>query len=669
MQSANMVDRVRQEVAIHSRLKHPSILELFTFFEDADYVYLVLELGENGELQRFLKQTKKIMSEKEAAHIVGQVVDGLLYLHSHQILHRDMSLSNLLLTRDMQVKIADFGLATQLTRPDERHMTLCGTPNYISPEVASRLAFYLHIPFFSAIKHTFQCRSSHGLPADVWGLGCMLYTLLVGRGPFDTNEVKSTLSRVRNGKYTMPDHISIEAKDLLYRLLQKVPRDRISLLDVLKHPFMVKNGLSLVQTADSGILTMSSAKDISSRQPLQVLRHFRSEERLNVAKNLPKHMLVDRVKSDSMTDLVQRMDRIRMPEKRSYLETNPENQENILKPASLMGSICDQRESPACHPKLCTLRLLPMRHRTKTAILTLNDSGDVVLEFLKHSQKMKDDRIVEVVKIDSAGERISIFKPKDSQGIQIESKPVEIPRNNLDGVFKSYSYTSLPDKYCKRYLYAARFVEMVKAKTPKVTWYSPRAKCQLMETLQDFEMQFYKGGSVSLSKGIEVKIVDEVGRSVTVQEAYPSSGLSETMQNMFKYYRECLDCVLQLEKTLTNIDPVRMFPSINGRKPNPNSLVQSPRQTQSELLTPPKTPVFQMPSFAMSSALESVQGYAANQYENDHLNFNFAPSKQDNPPVPQFFLRNQMDDYFSTPLSSRTDTNLFHPHQRPKMRR
>ena len=142
MQNHKLVGRVRQEVAIHSRLKHPAILELYTFFEDENFVYLVLELAHNGELQRYLRQAKHVMSESEAASIIRQVVSGLLYLHSHRILHRDMSLSNLLLTRDMQVKIADFGLATQLTQPDEKHMTMCGTPNYISPEVASRWVLY-----------------------------------------------------------------------------------------------------------------------------------------------------------------------------------------------------------------------------------------------------------------------------------------------------------------------------------------------------------------------------------------------------------------------------------------------------------------------------------------------------------------------------------------------
>ena len=80
--------------------------------------------------------------------------------------------------QDLNVKIGDFGLATQLHSPQERHLTMCGTPNFISPEVATR--------------------SSHGLEADIWGLGCLLYTLLVGTPPFDTTGVRSTLTKVYN---------------------------------------------------------------------------------------------------------------------------------------------------------------------------------------------------------------------------------------------------------------------------------------------------------------------------------------------------------------------------------------------------------------------------------------------------------------------------------------
>uniref|UniRef100_A0A2C9KH76 Protein kinase domain-containing protein n=1 Tax=Biomphalaria glabrata TaxID=6526 RepID=A0A2C9KH76_BIOGL len=87
---------------------------------------------------------------------------------------------------------------------------MCGTPNYISPEIAMR--------------------SAHGLEADVWSLGCMLYTFLVGRPPFDTDAVKSTLNRVISAEYRLPSHLSPEAKDLIQGLLCKNPKDRIPLI-------------------------------------------------------------------------------------------------------------------------------------------------------------------------------------------------------------------------------------------------------------------------------------------------------------------------------------------------------------------------------------------------------------------------------------------------------
>ncbi|XP_040917085.1 serine/threonine-protein kinase PLK4 [Toxotes jaculatrix] len=247
MHKAGMVQRVTNEVEIHCRLKHPSILELYNYFEDSNYVYLVLEMCHNGEMSRYLKERKMSFSEDEARHFMHQIVKGMLYLHTHGILHRDLTLSNLLLTSNMNIKIADFGLATQLKLPNEKHFTMCGTPNYISPEVATR--------------------SAHGLESDVWSLGCMFYAFLMGRPPFDTDTVKHTLSKVVLGEYEMPSHVSLEAQDLIHQLLQKDPAQRPSLSAVLDHPFMTQSllvrtkelGMGDEGSMDSGIATISTA--------------------------------------------------------------------------------------------------------------------------------------------------------------------------------------------------------------------------------------------------------------------------------------------------------------------------------------------------------------------------------------------------------------------------
>ncbi|XP_055958834.1 serine/threonine-protein kinase PLK4-like [Patella vulgata] len=209
MKQNGMTERVCKEVEIHSRLKHPSILQLESYFEDSDYVYLVLELCENGELYKYLQRSSMILQENKAKDYMNQIVEGVLYLHSHGILHRDLKLSNILLTKDHQLKIADFGLATQLSVVGEKRYTMCGTPNFISPEVITR--------------------SSHSLEADVWSLGCMLYTFLVGKPPFDTDAITSTLTKVVAAEYKIPKHLSMKARDLIRCLLQKNPKERISL--------------------------------------------------------------------------------------------------------------------------------------------------------------------------------------------------------------------------------------------------------------------------------------------------------------------------------------------------------------------------------------------------------------------------------------------------------
>uniref|UniRef100_I3N028 Serine/threonine-protein kinase PLK4 n=1 Tax=Ictidomys tridecemlineatus TaxID=43179 RepID=I3N028_ICTTR len=277
MYKAGMVQRVQNEVKIHCQLKHPSILELYNYFEDNNYVYLVLEMCHNGEMNRYLKNRRKPFSENEARHFMHQIITGMLYLHSHGILHRDLTLSNLLLTRNMNIKIADFGLATQLTMPHEKHYTLCGTPNYISPEIATR--------------------SAHGLESDVWSLGCMFYTLLIGRPPFDTDTVKNTLNKVVLADYEMPTFLSREAKDLIHQLLRRNPADRLSLSSILDHPFMSRNSstkskdLGTVEDSiDSGHATISTAVTASSST--SVSGSLLDRRRLLIGQPLPNKMTV-----------------------------------------------------------------------------------------------------------------------------------------------------------------------------------------------------------------------------------------------------------------------------------------------------------------------------------------------------------------------------------------
>ncbi|XP_034840474.1 serine/threonine-protein kinase PLK4 [Maniola hyperantus] len=566
MANAGMIGRVRQEVTIHSRLKHPAILELYTFFEDAHYVYLVLELAHNGELAKHFKLGTCGLSEKAAADIFRQVLSGVLYLHTHNIIHRDLSLNNLLVTKELNVKIADFGLATQLNGPDEKHVTMCGTPNYISPEVASR--------------------ELHGLPADVWGLGCMLYTLLVGSPPFHTKHVKTTLNKVINADYKIPAELSVQAQDLLQKLLCKDPSRRITLKGILEHPFLnncFTNNPKQDFSRDSGFLTTLHSTQHSQKPKIDEKSDTQSalfvdlkgtaasskcyeqnsynlfnlrqqndyirtgNEPLKLFDNQNKVHMASH-KQDSPSDsasLLENMKILSITNKNLNIPNLSEDKENLTKACITSNSLSV--------PPLCAERLPTISHRTRNAILKIEPCG-VIVEFIKRKGKDREEKIVEICKISKDGMKIiicSVDKERDKVlSAEYNPKPEEI-----------FSYHNLPQKHWKKYLYAARFVDLVKAKTPKITIYTSLAKCQLMENGTDIEMFFYNGEKITSTAVEGLKVID---KSLTIHQN-PGSLVSD-LKYLTDHFEECSNRINRIQNALSCISD-ECFPLIIGKRP------------------------------------------------------------------------------------------------------
>nr|CAG4638347.1 EOG090X03P9 [Cyclestheria hislopi] len=587
---------------IHSRLRHPSILQLHTFFEDNDFVYLVLDLCENGELQRYLKALGQPLTEWEAREVINQVVEGMLYLHSQNILHRDLSLANLLLARDMKVKIADFGLATQLSRPDEKHMTMCGTPNYISPEVATR--------------------SSHGLEADVWGLGCLLYTLLVGRPPFDTDAVKSTLTRVVMADFKLPSNLSPEAKDLIQKLLKKNPKERLPLTGVLDHPFMKKKVHCEV---DSGLFTMSTLPSVAAPsikpQPLMLpkLRRSNSNKETNAGPVMafPKILSNNKHSAHSLpeggTETESRTRKIQSWGE-PYAGASPWAPGNECNRLSCHHNPCHHSETSCCRsihcshhmpchascshmdtckcharqdakpvqmengcglqklvPPLCTTRLKPTRQRTKNAVCSILEQGDVCLEFIR--KRSDGERVVDVCTISSDGMRIILFQPNNGRGVMLSDTPTPLPAKGSDAM---YSYENLPAEHWKKYVYASRFVSLVKAKTPKIILYTAKAKCLLMENgpNSDFEAMFYSGTKLVRTQN-NLIITEPTGGTSTysLDQNEPAFDVGH-LREFWIHFKEGLEHCERIEDAITQLThlPVNtllpLFPLTIGRRPN-----------------------------------------------------------------------------------------------------
>lgn len=209
-------DKMTQEISIHRSVSHKHIVKFHSFFEDMDNVYILLELCRRRSLMELHKR-RKAVTEPEARYFVRQVILACQYLHNTKIIHRDLKLGNLFINDEMEVKIGDFGLATRVDYDGERKRTLCGTPNYIAPEVLGK--------------------KGHSFEVDVWSLGCILYTLLVGKPPFETSCLKDTYMKIKKNEYHVPSRVSLPAKNLIMKLLKGDPTDRPNMETLLEEEF------------------------------------------------------------------------------------------------------------------------------------------------------------------------------------------------------------------------------------------------------------------------------------------------------------------------------------------------------------------------------------------------------------------------------------------------
>merc|ERR1719308_176039 len=220
-------EKMSQEIRLHKGVSNPYLVKLYSYFEDSNFVYIVLELCRKRSLMELHKRRKAI-TEPETRYFMRHILLGVLYLHENKIIHRDLKLGNVFLNDNMECKIGDFGLATKVDYDGERKKTLCGTPNYIAPEVLGK--------------------KGHSYEVDVWSLGCILYTLLVGKPPFETQTLKDTYNRIKKNEYHVPSRVGPLAKILQGDFMTMgylPPRLPVSCLTMAPR-FDTKNNASLI---------------------------------------------------------------------------------------------------------------------------------------------------------------------------------------------------------------------------------------------------------------------------------------------------------------------------------------------------------------------------------------------------------------------------------------
>lgn len=223
------LEALETEIKILRQLQHPHIVQLKEVVTTADNTYIVMELLSGGELFNRIVD-KGCYPENEAAELFAQICVSIDYLHGLDIVHRDVKPENILFvsSESSDMKLIDFGYAG-LWRPDKQLTGLCGTPDYVAPEV---LTWY----------DDDDNGTPYGKGSDLWSLGVLLYVILSGCSPFSADEEEQLLKQVAEAKYEFFENewknISAEAKDIISRLLVVDPAKRLTMAELLEHAWV-----------------------------------------------------------------------------------------------------------------------------------------------------------------------------------------------------------------------------------------------------------------------------------------------------------------------------------------------------------------------------------------------------------------------------------------------
>lgn len=234
-----MEEQQRREIAVMKMLRQPNVVALREVMETPRHIYLVVELASGGELFDRIAKSKRF-DESTARHYFHQLIAGVHYCHMKGIAHRDLKPENLLLDANDTLKISDFGLSNIYQGQDcgQKAMlqTVCGTPNYVAPEVLKECGY-------------------NGVIADIWSCGVVLFVMLAGYLPFDDEDVDALFRKIERGEFRMGRHFSADVCDLISRMLCVEPSKRATVEEIVQHPWFLVDWdpAMLTSGADVGV--------------------------------------------------------------------------------------------------------------------------------------------------------------------------------------------------------------------------------------------------------------------------------------------------------------------------------------------------------------------------------------------------------------------------------
>ncbi|EAX97796.1 AGC family protein kinase [Trichomonas vaginalis G3] len=238
--------RFQREISLLQQCSHPFITHFYELYEDTNRYYVFMEYAENGDFESFL-QTRGRLPENMSRFFFAQLITALDYLHNTcRIAHRDLKPQNILLDRYNNIRITDFGLSKAFNDVVPNLTSNCGSPAYAAPEVI------IGKPYNKA--------------ADVWSLGVILYQMATGHLPFQSPDVKTVLMKIVSFDPPYPPTMSSQLIDLLRRMLCRNPSKRITIKEIMEHPWVVPQFVSRVSSSLSELHQENTAEGGSPRQ-------------------------------------------------------------------------------------------------------------------------------------------------------------------------------------------------------------------------------------------------------------------------------------------------------------------------------------------------------------------------------------------------------------------
>lgn len=271
--------KIEREIEVLRHLRHPNIVRLYDVIETDKYIGIIIEYASGGELFDHIL-AHRYLREKDAAKLFAQLISGVSYLHAKKIVHRDLKLENLLLDRNRNVIITDFGFANKFEhKADDLMQTSCGSPCYAAPELVISEGLYV------------------GSAVDIWSCGVILYAMLAGYLPFDDDpanpdgdNINLLYKYIINTRLTFPDYVSDEARDLLGLMLVPDPARRCDLETIKRHPWL-RAYTSLFEKTVEDLEAQAMEMQNAKRAQYQKMMRAREKE------SMPQQMKMNRAQS------------------------------------------------------------------------------------------------------------------------------------------------------------------------------------------------------------------------------------------------------------------------------------------------------------------------------------------------------------------------------------